>query len=334
MRAETILTPKQPDPAAADPGMGGPEPDLGTELDLSSVPDGLKVPGENGLPGCYYELRTAHEKGLMASMVPYYISPTQPIGGSATMDGYFDERYCQRYAYYRKAMEVYLLELLRLDAYDKMMEDSGLCFVPMPEDKKGEHQKRAVLGLEHLFVLNSPHIERLSLDDIALLERLYQENGSTGEITQEALDFVARTYSELIRKYSGATQAPHPKGTRLIESSGVGWDADSLVIVFLAPYRYGEDGDYMPDEGELIYQREDWLVAELPKMRRQMIEKVDVPVTLVTCDLGDSWYITVDDKVRLGVDEYRRNPRWPEKKQAGSANGAVPQPVALSRQGE
>ena len=158
-----------------------------TEVDLSSVPDGLNVPGEQGLPAWYSEMELAYEKGLMATKPELPSGRPTATGSKPARDGYFDQRYCERYAYYRKAMEVYLLKTLRLDVYDKQIKDSGLSFIPMPDGKKGEYQRLSVLQLSHIFIYSSPHIERLSTEDVAILERLYLENGQTGTVPQEAL---------------------------------------------------------------------------------------------------------------------------------------------------
>jgi hypothetical protein len=283
-----------------------------TELDLSSVPDGLSIPGGQGLPAWYPEMELAYEKGLMATKPEPPPERTAPAPGDRPEpDGYFDQRYRERYAYYRKAMEVYLLQTLRLDVYDRQVEDSGLSFIPMTGHKIGEHQRRSVLELDHIFIQSSPHIERLGAEDIALLELLYQENGQSGTITQEALDLVERTYAELIRIYDIAAMAPYPENTRLIASSGTGWNPDSLVIVFVAPNRSDEGGNSIPEDIPLMYQREDWLVAELPKIRKQMMERVDVPVTLIVSKLPDSWAITFDEHVWQGASYYKPNPNRP-----------------------
>ena len=290
------------------------EPDfMSAELDLSSVPEGLSVPGEQGLEAWYYELELAYEKGLMESLPErsQEIKGSDIPGGKPIMDGYFDAYYCQLYAYYRKAMEAYLLTTLRLDAYDKQVEDSGLYFIPVRDVSKGESHRLSVLRLDHLYIHNSPHIERLSEEDVAILKRLYDENGQAGTITQEALDLVARTYPELIRMYSQVTQAPY--GTEyVIKSSGTMWNPDSLVIVFLAPYRSDENGNSISEDIPLMYQREDWLVAKLPKIRLQMLERVDVPVTLAASNSGNLWDITFDDKIWDGPVPYQPNPNRPK----------------------
>ena len=285
-----------------------------TEPDLSSVPGGLSVPGEQGLPAWYYELTLAYDKGLMATRPePPLERPAPAPGSDSEPDGYFDAYYCERYAYYRKAMEAYLLATLRLDVYDKQVEDSGLSFIPMPEGKKGEYQRLSVLQLDHLYIYNSPHIERLSEEDIAILERLYEKNGQTGEVTQEALDFAARTYPELIRQYNALTQAPFPEGSQIMQDGISVWDSDSLVVVFLAPYRSDEIGNSIPEDIPLMYQREDWLVAKLPKVRLQMMEKVDMPVTLVTSSSYDHWDITFNDKIWSGLSLYTPDSNRPDR---------------------
>jgi hypothetical protein len=284
---------------------------MDTELDLSSVPDGLNVPGEQGLPAWYPEMELAYEKGLMATKPdPSLERPTLAPGSRHEPDGYFDERYCQRYAYYRKAMEVYLLKTLRLDIYDKQVEDSGLSFIPIPKVSQGEHQRRSALELDHIFIYSSPHIERLSAEDVAILERIYQENGQTGAITQEALDFVERTYAELIRTYDIATMAPYPEGTRL-SYEGIPCSSDTLAIVFVAPYRSDGSGNSIPEDIPLMYQREDWLVANLPEMRQQMTNKVDVPVTLATSRSGDLWYLVFDEQFKNGTGSFLKSPNSP-----------------------
>ena len=271
-----------------------------TELDLSSVPDGLNVPGEQGLPAWYSEMELAYEKGLMATNPKLPSGRPTATGSKPVKDGYFDQRYCERYAYYRKAMEVYLLKTLRLDVYDKQVEDSGLCFIPMPEGKKGEYQRLSALRLSHIFIYSSPHIERLSTEDVAILERLYLENGQTGTVPQEALEFAARTYTELVKEYDTVAMAPYPDGTRL-SHNGTPWDASSLAIVFVTPRRYDDNGSVVLGDSDLIRQREDWLIAELPKARQQMTEKVGLPVTLVISEGEDSWSIIFDEKFKDGA---------------------------------
>jgi hypothetical protein len=291
-------------------GLGGCE--LETKMDSSSVPDGLKVPNEKWLQASFYEMELAHEKGLMAARPEKpseYLAPVP--GNTSEKDGYFDTHYSQRYAYYRKAMEVYLLQTLRLDVYDKQVEDSGLSFIPMPESKRGEYQRLSVLELNHLYIQNSPHIERLGAKDIALLNRLYDENGQSGVVTQEALDLVARTYPELIRQYDALTEAPFPDGSLTRQDTISAWDPNSLVVVFLVPDRFDENGNSIPDDIPLMHQREDWLVAELPKMRKQMMEQVDVPVTLVTCKSYSHWDIVFDNEIRRGLRAYQPSPNRP-----------------------
>jgi hypothetical protein len=307
MQAEA--NPIVPKPDMTDTGLGL----ILTEPDLGSVPPGLNIPGEQELPASYSEMVMAYGKGLMDVLPPWKQPPPPLIGGPPVSEGYFDQRYCERYAYYRKAMELYLLKTLRLDVYDRQVEESGLLFIPVPEDKKGEYQRRSVLGLDHVYIQSSPHIERLSTEDIALLNRLYDENGQSGTVTQEALALVERTYAELIIDLDPTTGAPFPDGVLLMKGGdGTVWNPNSLVVVFLAPYRYDEVGNTAPGDVELSYQREDWLVARLPKIRLQMMEKVGVPVTLVTCKMKDSWDLIFDDQIRRGPSLYAPNPNRPK----------------------
>jgi len=243
-----------------------------SQPDLSLVYDGLKVTGNPLID--YYDL--ARDKGLMGPQ-----------------DTSFDEHHLELLAYYRKAFEQYMLVTLRLDTIDQGIEESGLGFAPWWDEKMtlyamSTYDQDTMLSLRHLFLRSPIHLERLSTDDLATLEALYAENGST--VTQEALDFVARTYPELIRVFVFGRPVKEGIYVSLGPGGGACADPDSLVIAFT-----DDDHNEGDDESDDWQARYSYLKECLPSLQEELSKKLSVPVTLIIIERGGISYV-VDDK--------------------------------------
>jgi hypothetical protein len=195
--------------------------------------------------------------------------------------GSYSENYMETQAYYRKALEYYLLETLRLDIYEDEMEASGLDFWPASEDSMAFSKKYSNLNLIHLYLFNNLYIEQMSSEDIALLEDLYQTNGTV--ITPEALELVKRTHPEVIQILDSDGNAYPDNTYPLITPSGVSVDPRSLIIAFNDPFHYDENGSRILTNQQ---ERSDYLLERLPKIRAEIAQKVGVPVTLFVMERG------------------------------------------------
>jgi len=213
--------------------------------------------------------------------------------------GFFDpgttrlsQHYLELSAYYRKAFEQYMLVTLRLDSIDQSIEGSGLGFAPWWDEKitlyaMSQYEKDTMLSLRHLYVKSPIHIERLNDGDLATLEGLYAENGPA--VTQDALDFVARTYPELIRIYMG--DIPIEEGAYAnIDPGGACVNPDSLMIAFT-----DDDHNKGDEDSDNWKARYGYLKEYLPELQKELSEKLSVPVTLLIVERGVISYI-VDSK--------------------------------------
>jgi len=212
--------------------------------------------------------------------------------------GFFDpgttrlsQHYLELSAYYRKAFEQYMLIELRLDAIDQRIEGSGLGFMSWSSNEMSLsgmnlYEQSTMLSLRHLYIKSAIHIERLSDGDLATLEGLYAENGST--VTQDALDFVARTYPELIKLFIGGKPVKEG-GYVLIDPGGACVNPDSLMIAFTNNETFDENG--MSVKGDKWPERFTYLKGYLPGLQEELSKELTVPVSLLIIDDGSICYI-------------------------------------------
>jgi len=257
-----------------------------------------------GIGGCAMKEKTPDlsllNEGLIVADNPEVDSrpDARERGFFGPEEGVFNQHHLELLAYYRKAFEHYMLVTLRLDLIDQKIEASGLGFLPTYDLFLSRYEKETMLGLKHLYLMSDLHIERLSNSDLALLEELYAQSGST--VTQEALDLVERTYPELIKIHQvGGAPAEGDSYVSLIPATP-GVHTDTLMIAFTNSPQYDNDGMYVP--GDKYLKREEYLLAYLPKLQKELSAKIPVPVTLYLVDSSAPIYMFDDRGTWQGMN--------------------------------
>jgi len=285
---------------------------MNSSVDMSLVKDGLVIPSEYLESGNLPDMQAAIEKGLVLESVYYtYIADApgvEPTPGwnhnllPGERDSYLhkdltveatiqvpDQHYYTLQAYYLKAFEVYLLKTLRLDLIEKEIASSDLDFREVEYERMSRLQRLSNLDLKYLYICIPMRIENLSQEDADKLKYLYAENGS--EITEEALEFVVRTYPEVI-KYETFTG-----GYPLQTGYGISWHPESLVISFPVPYpsEYTEHEDWTEERKLLGIAREEFILENLPLYWERMQPLLNVPLTLVAERDGAFYLYTINE---------------------------------------
>lgn len=98
--------------------------------------------------------------------------------------------------YYRDCLKQFMLEQLNLKEYDFMLEESDMNYIPNDEESMIEVQKRNCLGLKFIYLRNELYLERLSDEEIRMLEGELKD--SKGNVSEKALEIVKETYAKVI----------------------------------------------------------------------------------------------------------------------------------------
>lgn len=251
--------------------------------------DGFLGPQEDGS----YRIRPPVEPGSRFSY------PTDLIEGETEEKIRFapDVHFYILQAYYKKALEVYLLQTLRLDLYEKKLADYGFDFGKVDHENMSSLEKLSNLDLKHMYLCIPMRIEQLSLEDAAVLKHLYEENGA--EITEEAIEFIKRTYPEVIKERTPYMKTP----------CGLSWDPQSVVISFKVPdiSEYYEDEEWISERQKMMWNPEQFLLDNLPRYWEEMQPLLDVPLTLVIERQRGHYKYTVTDVIRSGANLYQPN---------------------------
>ncbi|MDR2106584.1 MAG: hypothetical protein LBP24_04175 [Coriobacteriales bacterium] len=251
------------------------------------------------LGGCMKPLDTGEYlyEGLKVSTFEEYKREAKPFFDNpkdyviASEKGLGDpERYSERYmelqAYYRKALEVHLLEVLRLDLYEEEFATSKLGFMPESDKHMSYQQRYSMLKLDHLYLRNDLYIGHLSTEDIALLEALHAQNGA--EVTPEAVEFAKRTYPEVIWNYD-IDGKPYDASRDLQFEPGTTAPPNALMIAFCNPSHFTEEGEFDSTNAD---ERAEFILKRLPEIKAEMEAKLPVPVAVLLTDWSSVDFIT------------------------------------------
>jgi hypothetical protein len=236
------------------------------DVDMSKLDSGLKV-------------SSAEEYGTA-------FMTNRPQDATAKgFDGY-DNRYLELTAFYRKALEQYLLVTLRLDRYENELLESGLGFDPITADRQDYYLKYSHLDFDFIALYNTLYIEHLSPDDLDLLQRLHEEYD--GEIANEATELVKRTYTDVIKPHDVNGQSYSDSSYVMVDLSGIVYYPNTLKIAFYNNWYYNDDGSYIEttnaEADDNHNARRSYLFKRLPEIRNDMMAELGVPVTLVVAE--------------------------------------------------
>jgi len=112
-------------------------------------------------------------------------------------DNGFTETYFEVQALYRSCIEQYLMQELGLGSIDSQIGEGLSGAVANSREDMGFYQRYSILPLSYVYLRNNIYVERLSLDDLGVLERAVKDKDF--EITGEIYEVVLRTYPEVLR---------------------------------------------------------------------------------------------------------------------------------------
>ena len=98
------------------------------------------------------------------------------------------EKYIELYNKYNKYFLRFMIDILDLNMYDKLIGNSELDFGICRENRQDVYQKSSPLN--YIYIKNNLHIEKLSDNDLRLLDVCNDDN--------ILLDLIRRTYKEII----------------------------------------------------------------------------------------------------------------------------------------
>ena len=105
-----------------------------------------------------------------------------------------DERYFKLVNKYKRLFEEYIKDMLPLEKIDTNLKNSKLHFNPVKEENMDYYQITSTLGLDYIYVRNNFYIEKLSFDELSLLE-------SFENLNDESKEFIKKTYLNVINPY-------------------------------------------------------------------------------------------------------------------------------------
>jgi hypothetical protein len=250
----------------------------------SYVPyEGLKLP----TPMQQY---IANDPTFGGSFTPGYFSWPE-----ASAKGLYDEgtglnvKYFYMQALYRKGLDAMLVEELDLDRYDREIGAQSTHFVPVDIMKEFNSDPESyfwsslsMMNLDHIFLRNSVHVERLEGDDLQIFEDAYAERAT--EVSEEMREVIERTWKRIINTeadgsneiyvyYSGIPRDDDPTSDTLVLQVWVG--------DYFAEDEIGEDGLELDEpfaEYKAGYNRARNKI--LPKMEKDFSKKIDLPVKI------------------------------------------------------
>ena len=103
---------------------------------------------------------------------------------------------------YRRSLGNYLKEQLDLKEFDNRV--AGLGCVPVDPEYRSEYQNKGDMGLTYIYLRNELHLERLSTEDMQLLEESIE---STAEEAEDLVtEMVVRTFENCLSPFEIATE--------------------------------------------------------------------------------------------------------------------------------
>lgn len=186
----------------------------------------------------------------------------------------FDEKYLIAQTLYRRFLEQYLSERLSLQAFDDILANSELRFIPISDDEKNFYQKYSTFGFKYIYLRNNLPIERLEKTDLDAIEA-YINSGST-DATDELMEIVQRTFTDVI--------IANPN---LDSNSNIGFSNDGQkiapnnAVVFEVGHavEFDEKGNFVNTATEV--KKDDYIEKELiPKMSKQLSEELGEKVVV------------------------------------------------------
>lgn len=211
-----------------------------------------------------YDVAAAIEKGLI----------TTSIG---------ERNYQALEAAYMAGLNYYLEQTIHLSDYEQELHGNGYNFFSVEENPYCRYR---AYGRQNLYLRNTAYIERLSAEQLAILESAV--NGDTVQISSELLDLVADTWKDMIVIHLEPDDLSVYKINYEMDAIN-GFDAynDALTLILGYCTEYDEKGNIISDEQE----DNKYAVAKATceKIERELEQSLDCHVKVFLI-VGDKVY--------------------------------------------
>lgn len=179
---------------------------------------------------------------------------------------------------YRVGFSAFLLEKLDLQTYDDELKSDEKKFISCDEEHKTDAQKIDELNLDYIYLRNEVHIDRLSEEQLALLEKQDPDD----EYADEVMDLIEGTYVDVMGyKEIESEEDKNVKTYYDQQLHPVFVTFDTIVLKIATMPEYDENGNYVNKEHE--YEKEDALTKYAADMEEQLQGKLgDTPISVQT----------------------------------------------------
>ena len=176
----------------------------------------------------------------------------------------FNEKYLYLQALYRANLESYLLEVLDLQETDEFLKSSELEFVTKKEEEKDVYERYSTMDLTFIYLRNNLHIEYLTKEEIALLEKHLMEGKEV--IDEEVKEMVKETYPIIIKVRSPWYDYQEDLEFRASYSQGEEPDIPNTALVIAI------DNCFRYDENDNVYPKDNF-VGKMECVKKIKLEK-------------------------------------------------------------
>ena len=177
---------------------------------------------------------------------------------------------------YRIGFSKFLLEKLDLQMYDDELKEDEMNFIPCDEEHKTDTQKKDELKLNYIFVRNDVHVERLSDEQKAVLEKQDLDKVYSNDV----MDIIEKTYVDVMGYKKIESEEDKTAKTFYDERfAPVFVTFDTIVIKIATMHEYDKKGNYVNKEHE--YEKEEALEKYAVNMEKELQGKLgDIPISV------------------------------------------------------
>lgn len=176
---------------------------------------------------------------------------------------------------YQFLAQRYILEKTGLERIDIRMSEYEIPFLPLPEEKQDTYQKKDFMGLRYIYMRNDVHMERLTADQAALLEKALN-NPEEEKAIKPAMNLVRDTFRHIL----AFSDTPDINVELFPSISGEGnVPGDAIVFVIASEQDYDGCGNIRDWEKET---RKKNVLYSLKKQLEPICEKIlQIPVRVL-----------------------------------------------------
>lgn len=168
---------------------------------------------------------------------------------------------------YQFLVQRYILEKTRLDRIDVRMQEYKIPFISYQNEERDRYQVKDYMKLKYIYMRNDVHCERLTSEQIAILEKA-RKHLTEEQAVRQAMMLVQDTYKKVLPFSENESDIvelfPSVSGTGNVEG-------DSIVFVIATKPEYDEGGSIKDWENERV---KDKVLYSLKTQLEPMCERI------------------------------------------------------------